>query len=160
MSDHAQTPPAGDDIHLPENAFRELKPGETYEPVIPASAAPPELTAYSIGWGLLMTVIFSAVSTYVVLKLGQGIETAIPIAILTIGFTAVVRIQDPLLQNVGVLSIGATSGIVAGGSVFVMPAIFIQKLDGLAGSPLSLSHASSSAASAWAPPRTPSSRAA
>jgi putative OPT family oligopeptide transporter len=142
MSDPASTPssvaPAGDEIHLPENAFRELKAGETYQPVVPASAAPPEMTAYSLGWGLLMTVIFSAVSTYVVLKLGQGIETAIPIAILTIGFTAVIRLRDPLLQNVSVLSIGATSGIVAGGSVFVMPAIFIQKLDGLAGSPLSL----------------------
>src|SRR5512139_1991463 len=123
------------DAGLPENAFRPLQPGETYEPVVPAAAIVPEITVRSIVQGLLWSVIFSAAATYIALKLGQGIESAIPISILAVGFSVLaVKVMksraSTLLENVNVLAIGATSGIIAGGSVFTMPAIYILGLEG------------------------------
>lgn len=124
------SPPAG----LPENAFRPLEPGESYQPLVPASQAPPEVTARTMVQGVIWSAVFSAAATYIALKLGQGIESAIPIAILTVGLSSVLARAlgraSTLLENVNVLAIGATSGIVAGGSVFTMPAIYILGLEG------------------------------
>ena len=122
------------DVSLPESAFRELAPGEVYAPVIPAEQEVPEVTARSMVQGFVWAVIFSAAATYIALKLGQGIESAIPISILAVGFSVfAVRFlhsrASTLLENVNVLAIGATSGIVAGGSVFTMPAIHILGLE-------------------------------
>jgi putative OPT family oligopeptide transporter len=124
-----------DDVRLPENAFRELKPGEVYEPVIKPSQIVPEVTLRSVVQGFFWSIVFSAAATYIALKLGQGIESAIPISILSVGFSVLaVRFLkmrgSSLLENVNVLSIGATAGIVAGGSVFTMPAIYILGLEG------------------------------
>jgi len=124
-----------EDLRLPENAFRELAPGEVYHPVIAPDAAVPEVTLRSVVQGILWSLIFSAAATYIALKLGQGIESAIPISILAVGFSALVvkalqRRGSSLLENVNVLAIGATSGIVAGGSVFTMPAVYILGLEG------------------------------
>ena len=127
--------PASDDVRLPENAFRPLASGERYQPVVSPRARVPELTVRSVAQGALCAVVFSAAATYIALKLGQGIESAIPISILAVGFSALaVRMlaarASTLLENVNVLAIGATSGIVAGGSVFTMPAIYILGLEG------------------------------
>jgi putative OPT family oligopeptide transporter len=126
---------ATDDVHLPDNAFRPLGPGEAYAPVVPSAAAVPETTIRSLAQGALWAIVFSAAATYIALKLGQGIESAIPISILAVGFSALAvrflaRRASTLLENVNVLAIGATSGIVAGGSVFTMPAIHILGLEG------------------------------
>lgn len=120
-------------VKLPENAFRELKPGEVYQPVIPATANVPEVTIRSILFGILMAVIFSGAAAYIALKLGQGIETAIPIAILAVGFSALMARKSTLLENVNIMAIGATSGIIVGGSVFTMPAIYILGIEDLSG---------------------------
>jgi putative OPT family oligopeptide transporter len=135
MSDRDDDVTTADDVRLPENAFRELRPGESYEPVIPAARLVPEVTMRSVVQGLVWSVIFSAAATYIALKLGQGIESAIPISILAVGFSvfAVKFLKSrssTLLENVNILAIGATSGIVAGGSVFTMPAIYILGLQG------------------------------
>ncbi len=114
---------------LPENAYRELKPGETYTPVFPEERGVLEVTLRSVLFGLAMGVLFSAAAAYIALKLGQGIESAIPISILAIGFSALLARRSTLLENVNVLAIGATSGIVVGGSVFTMPAIFMLGLE-------------------------------
>jgi len=114
---------------LPENAYRELKPGEVYQPIISPDTHIPEVTPRSIAFGIAMTVLFSAAAAYIALKLGQGIETAIPISILAVGFSAMLKRHSTLLENVNILAIGATSGIIVGGSVFVMPAIFILGLE-------------------------------
>ena len=47
---------------LPENAYRELKEGEKYIPVMPANQIFPEVTTWSLVMGLLMAVIFSALT--------------------------------------------------------------------------------------------------
>jgi putative OPT family oligopeptide transporter len=127
-----------DDLRLPDNAFRPLEPGERYEPLIgntPEGAAVPEVTLRSVVQGFLWSIVFSAAATYIALKLGQGIESAIPISILSVGVSvlAVKLLQaraSSLLENINVLAIGTTSGIIAGGSVFTMPAIYILGLEG------------------------------
>ena len=115
---------------LPDNAFRELNPGEAYRPIVPPGASVPEVTSRSVVFGLAMTVLFSLAVAYVALKLGQGIESAIPIAILAIGYSALPWLsrRSTILENVNVVTFGATAGIVVGGSVFVMPAVYILGL--------------------------------
>ena len=135
MSAPVSQPAGEDDVRLPENAFRQLVEGERYQPVVPAAASVPEVTVRSVAQGAGWAVVFSAAATYIALKLGQGIESAIPISILAVGYSAlVVKLRrsraSTLLENVNVLAIGATSGIVAGGSVFTMPAIYILGLQG------------------------------
>src|SRR5512136_1690040 len=78
---------AAEDVRLPENAFRPLEPGETYTPVVPPGATVPEVSMRSVVQGFFWSVVFSAAATYIALKLGQGIESAIPISILAVGFS-------------------------------------------------------------------------
>ena len=56
---------------LPENAYRELKAGEQYEPVMPTNSKPREVTPYSVIMGLVLAIIFSASAAYLGLKVGQ-----------------------------------------------------------------------------------------
>lgn len=125
--------------HLPENAYRELKPGESYVPMVPASCHAPEVTFRSILFGLAMNVLFAMAATYLALKVGQGIETAIPISILAVGLSGfLARMgyrRSSLLENVNILAISTTAGIVAQGTVFTLPAIYILKLDQALGMP-------------------------
>lgn len=114
---------------LPENAYRPLNPGEKYEPLVPPERAMTKVSGRSIALGLAMTILFSAAAAFIVLKLGQGIETAIPIAILAVGFSTVARRSSTLLENLQVISLGATAGIIVGGSVFVMPAVFVLGIE-------------------------------
>lgn len=110
---------------LAENAYRPLKPGEEYHPVVPDDANPKELTAYSLSWGILMAIIFSAAAAYLGLKVGQVFEAAIPIAIIAAGVTSATKRKNALLENVMIQSIGASSGVIVAGAIFTIPAIFI-----------------------------------
>lgn len=118
---------------LPENAYRKLKPGEEYVPVVPADKVVPELTAYSLGWGLFYAVLFSAAAAYLGLKIGQVFEAAIPIAILAVGVSVATRRKNALQENVIIQSIGACSGLIVAGAVFTIPGLYILKLDQQAG---------------------------
>ncbi len=118
---------------LPENAYRELKPGEVYVPMVPPNITVPEITLRSFIIGIIMNVFFSVIATFVALKAGQGIETAIPISILTVGLSSILfkmgLRRSSIIENVNVLAISTTSGIVAGGTCFTMPAIYILGLN-------------------------------
>jgi putative OPT family oligopeptide transporter len=118
---------------LPENAYRELKPGESYVPMVPPNVTAPELTVRSIIFGIAMNIVWSVAATFLALKAGQGIETAIPISILSITLSGVLlRMgfrRSSLLENINILAIGTTSGIVAGGTCFTMPAIYVLGLN-------------------------------
>jgi putative OPT family oligopeptide transporter len=114
---------------LPENAYRVLKPGEVYQPMVPASANVPETTARSIWWGLFLCVLFTIASAYSGLKVGQVMEAAIPISILAIGLARVYRRRSTLLENVIITGIGGTSGSVVAGAIFTLPALYILQLD-------------------------------
>ncbi len=114
---------------LPENAYRELKEGESYRPILSPEKKYKEVTAWSVTVGLLMTVLFSAAAAYLGLKVGQVFEAAIPIAILAVGLSSAARRKDSLSQNVIIQSIGACSGAVVAGGIFTLPAIYILDLD-------------------------------
>ena len=114
---------------LPENAYRELKAGEQYEPVMPTASNPKEITPYSVGMGLLMAVIFSAAAAYLGLKVGQVFEAAIPIAIIAVGVGTVMGKKNMLGQNVIIQSIGASSGVIVAGAIFTLPALYILGLE-------------------------------
>jgi putative OPT family oligopeptide transporter len=114
---------------LPENAYLPLKPGESYQPIIPAQAKEPELTLRAVVWGVLLCVIFSVASAYSGLKVGQGMEAAIPISILAIGLARVYKRRTSLLENVIITGIGAASGSVVAGAIFTIPALYTLHLD-------------------------------
>jgi putative OPT family oligopeptide transporter len=114
---------------LPENAYALLPPGVAYEPVVPASQAPPELTARSIWWGLALCVVFTVASAYSGLKVGQVMEAAIPISILAIGLSRLYPRRSTLLENVIITGIGGLAGSVVAGAVFTLPALYLLKLD-------------------------------
>ncbi|MDD6540997.1 MAG: oligopeptide transporter, OPT family [Prevotella sp.] len=115
-------------IELPDNAFRELKPGEEYEPVMSPKRVYPEVTPWSVTWGILMAVLFSAAAAYLGLKVGQVFEAAIPIAIIAIGVSTATHRKNALGENVIIQSIGACSGAVVAGAIFVLPAIYMLNL--------------------------------
>jgi len=120
MSEHEETTKS-----LPENAYRELKEGEKYIPVMPSNQIFPEVTAWSLIMGLLMAVIFSAAAAYSGLKIGQVFEAAIPISIIAVGASAAARKKNALGQNVIIQSIGASSGVIVAGAVFTIPGLYI-----------------------------------
>ena len=110
---------------LPENAFRELKDGEQYEPLMAAKGTYAEVNGWSVTWGVLMAMLFSAAAAYLGLKVGQVFEAAIPIAIIAVGVSTAARRSKALGENVIIQSIGACSGAVVAGAIFTLPAIYI-----------------------------------
>ncbi|MBQ7685358.1 MAG: oligopeptide transporter, OPT family [Bacteroidaceae bacterium] len=110
---------------LPENAFRPLGEGEKYEPMMPAQASPREVNAWSVGWGVLMAVLFSAAAAYLGLKVGQVFEAAIPITIIAVGLSSATNRKNGLGENVMIQSIGACSGVIVAGAIFALPALYI-----------------------------------
>ncbi len=112
-------------MELPESAFRELKEGEEYQPVMPADKVFPEVNMWTVTWGIVMAIVFSAAAAYLGLKVGQVFEAAIPIAIIAVGVSAAAKRKKALGENVIIQSIGACSGAVVAGAIFTLPAIYI-----------------------------------
>lgn len=113
------------DVSLPDNAFRPLKEGEEYEPLMKPNVQYREVTPWSVVWGLLMAVVFSAATAYLGLKVGQVFEAAIPITIIAVGVSGATHRKDPLGENVIIQSIGACSGMIVAGAIFTLPALYI-----------------------------------
>jgi putative OPT family oligopeptide transporter len=111
--------------NLPENAFRELNDGEQYEPLMSPRGVYPEVNAWSVTWGVVMAILFSAAAAYLGLKVGQVFEAAIPIAIIAVGVSTAAKRSKSLGENVIIQSIGACSGAVVAGAIFTLPAIYI-----------------------------------
>ena len=112
-------------VELPENAFRELKEGEEYTPVMSPDKNYPEVNAWSVSWGIVMAVIFSAAAAFLGLKVGQVFEAAIPIAIIAVGLSNGFKRKNSLGENVIIQSIGACSGVIVAGAIFTLPALYI-----------------------------------
>lgn len=125
MSEHEVTKVAG----LPDNAYFELKPGEEYVPVMSPKENVPEVNIWSVLWGLLMAMLFSAAAAYLGLKIGQVFEAAIPIAILAVGLSTFFKRNKALGENVIIQSIGSTSGSIVAGAIFTLPALYILGLE-------------------------------
>ena len=114
---------------LSENAYQPLKEGEIYMPLVPTSMAPPEVTWRAVLWGTLLCIVFSVASAYSALKVGQGMEAAIPISILAIGLARVYQRRSSVLENMIITGMGGASGSVVAGAVFTVPALYILHLD-------------------------------
>ena len=114
---------------LPPNAYRKLEPGEEYTPVVPPDQFLPEVTPYSLFWGLFYAVLFSAAAAYLGLKIGQVFEAAIPIAILAVGLSVFLKRKNSLSENVIIQSIGAASGVIVAGAIFTIPGLYILGLN-------------------------------
>ena len=112
-------------IQLPDNAFTELKEGEEYKPIMSPNATYPEVNFWTVAWGIVMAVVFSAAAAYLGLKVGQVFEAAIPIAIIAVGVSTAAKRKNPLGENVIIQSIGACSGVIVAGAIFTLPAIYI-----------------------------------
>ncbi len=110
---------------LPENAFRELAPGEVYNPLMKADRNYPEVNLWSVLWGMGMAVLFSAAAAYLGLKVGQVFEAAIPIAIIAVGVSGAAKRKNALGENVIIQSIGSSSGVIVAGAIFTLPALYI-----------------------------------
>ena len=110
---------------LPENAYRELKEGEVYQPIMSPDKQYKEVTPWSVFWGLVMAVIFSAAAAFLGLKVGQVFEAAIPIAIIAVGLSSGLKRKNALGENVIIQSIGANSGVIVAGAIFTLPALYI-----------------------------------
>lgn len=119
----------GNNLGLPENAYTELKAGEEYVPIMSPHKEYPEVTFWSVLWGLLMAVLFSAAAAYLGLKIGQVFEAAIPIAIIAVGLSTLTKRKNALGENVIIQSIGATSGTIVAGAIFTIPALYILDLE-------------------------------
>jgi putative OPT family oligopeptide transporter len=115
-------------VKLPENAYKELKEGEKYEPIMSPQYVYPEVNFRSVFWGLLMAIIFSAAAAYLGLKIGQVFEAAIPIAIIAVGLSNLTGRRNALGENVIIQSIGQCAGLVVAGAIFTIPALYILNL--------------------------------
>lgn len=120
MKTEAQQP-----VKLPENAFRELKQGEVYNPLMSPDKQYPEVNIWSVSWGICMAVLFSAAAAFLGLKVGQVFEAAIPIAIIAVGVSSAYKRKHALGENVIIQSIGASSGVIVAGAIFTLPALYI-----------------------------------
>ena len=109
---------------LPENAFRELKPGEVYNPLMSPDKKYSEVNAWSVTWGILMAILFSAAAAYLGLKVGQVFEAAIPIAIIAVGVSGAAKRKNALGENVIIQSIGASSGVIVAGAIFTSGTLY------------------------------------
>ncbi len=112
-------------VSLPENAFRKLKKGEVYLPLMRPDKNYPEINFWSVSWGIVMAIIFSAAAAYLGLKVGQVFEAAIPIAIIAVGVSSATKRKNALGENVIIQSIGASSGVIVAGAIFTLPALYI-----------------------------------
>ncbi len=124
-SERKATEEKGRRTALPENAHRELRPGEEYVPILSPDRDWPQVTPWSVCWGLLMVVIFSAAAAFLGLKVGQVFDAAVPIAIIAVGLSTAFRRRNSLGENVMIQSIGSCSGAIVGGSIFTLPALYI-----------------------------------
>ena len=114
-------------VGLPENAFRPLKAGEEYRPLMSPDKNYPEVNLWSVSWGIAMAILFSAAAAYLCLKVGQVFEAAIPIAIIAVGVSGAAKRKGALGENVIIQSIGACSGVIVAGAIFTLPALYILK---------------------------------
>ena len=114
---------------LPVNAYQPLEKDEVYCPLVPAEVQQPELTLRSIVWGTALCVIFSVAAAYSGLKVGQVMESAIPISILAIGLARTYKRRSSLLENVIITGIGGVAGSVVAGAIFTLPALYILQLN-------------------------------
>lgn len=99
--------------------------GNDYVPYVPITEAMPEMTGYSIIIGVLFAIIFAAANTYLGLKVGLTISAGIPGAILATGLLKGLFKRNNILEANMVASLAAMGESIAGGIIFVLPALIL-----------------------------------
>lgn len=113
-----------DSKKLSKQAYGGVK-GEDYIPFISTTEVIPEATGYSIIMGIIFAIIFAAANTYLGLKVGLTISAGIPGAILATGLLKSIFRRNSILEANYVASLAAVGESIAGGIIFVLPAIIL-----------------------------------
>lgn len=105
-----------------------------FEPFVPASQSPPELTVAPIIVGSLLGILFGASSIYLVLKVGLTVSASIPVAVLAFALFRVIskvfgQRNRTVLENNIVQTTGSAGESIAFGVGLVMPALLVMGFD-------------------------------
>ncbi|MCX5773196.1 MAG: OPT/YSL family transporter [Fusobacteria bacterium] len=110
---------------LPESAYRPLKTGEVFEPIMSPKENYREATLFSIIPGIFFTIIFTFALMFLSFKLGLGISADVPVAIIGLGMATTMRRTNALGEVVVMFSMPYTaSGIMVTGT-FLLPTFVI-----------------------------------
>ncbi len=112
---------------LSNTAYGDIR-GEDYIPFVPTSVAMPETTGYSIILGVILACLFAAANTYLGLKVGMTISAGIPGAIIATGILKGMFKRNNILEANVVASLAAMGESLAGGVIFILPALILWGL--------------------------------
>jgi len=105
--------------------------GKDYKPYVPADQVVPEFTAYSVGLGILLVILFGAANAYLGLRVGMTVSASIPAAVISMGIIRMILKRDSILENNMVQTVGSAGEALAAGAIFSMPALFMWAQEGL-----------------------------
>jgi putative OPT family oligopeptide transporter len=93
-----------------------------FQPWVPASEAPAELTFRAVALGSVLGIVFGAASVYLGLKVGLTTSASIPIAVMAITILKKLG-NSTILENNVVQTTGSAGESVAAAVVFTIPAL-------------------------------------
>ena len=99
-----------------------------FQPFVPATQSPAELTIRALVLGALLGLVFAASSVYLALKIGLTVSASIPIAVLSVAFFRTLG-RSTILENNIVQTTGSAGESIAAGIVFTLPAILLMGYD-------------------------------
>jgi len=97
-------------------------PSAVFQPWVPASEAPAELTFRAVALGSILGIVFGAASVYLGLKVGLTTSASIPIAVMAITILKKLG-NSTILENNVVQTTGSAGESVAAAVVFTIPAL-------------------------------------
>ena len=106
-----------------------------FKPFIPAEKIMPEMTAFSIIMGAILSVVFGAANAYLGLRVGMTVSASIPAAVISMGVIRKILHRDSILENNFVQTVGSAGESVAAGAIFTLPAMFLWAKDGIMDKP-------------------------
>jgi putative OPT family oligopeptide transporter len=99
-----------------------------FQPFVPPTQAPAELTFRAVALGAIFGIVFAASSVYLALKIGLTVSASIPIAVLAVAFFRTLG-KSTILENNIVQTTGSAGESIAAGIVFTLPAILLLGYD-------------------------------
>ncbi|MDZ7859062.1 MAG: oligopeptide transporter, OPT family [Candidatus Krumholzibacteriota bacterium] len=96
---------------------------QEFKPYIPADKNLPEFTLRAVLLGVVLGLLFSAVTVYLGLKAGLTVAVNIPIAIIAIAFFSGFKQKVNVLELATVQTTGAAGESIAAGVIFTLPAL-------------------------------------
>ena len=99
-----------------------------FQPFVPPTQAPAELTVRAVALGAILGIVFAASSVYLALKIGLTVSASIPIAVLAVAFFRTLG-RSTILENNMVQTTGSAGESIAAGIVFTLPAILLLGYD-------------------------------